>query len=174
MSSFKKSTFKLTTSEKMAYFDGGINGRSRYGGGLSNVFSSAIRKMSPLVKEVASTGKKIMKTQAAKTLLDEAGKAALDASLQIADKTLAGENIVSAARQNAKSFGKHMLDKTNSMLDDHLADRQITRKQNRKRKPQENTSPKKKYKREKLSKRAGKIIHRGDIFDEQDNSSENQ
>ena len=142
----------------MSYFEGGINSRTRYGGGLSNIFSSAIRKMSPLIREAANTGKKAMKTRTAKAILAEAGKAALDASLQIADKTLSGENIVSPAKQNGKAIDEHV-------LDERLNETQNTNRKHNSQNPQ-NTNNRTRKKRKSRSKRADNDLNYSDIFSE--------
>ena len=94
--------------------------RLRRGGGVGSVFSTLFRTMSPLIKELAHTGRKAMKTKTGRALLDEASKAALNTGLEIANSSLAGENVIKSTKENVGKFGKHMWKKTNDLLDENL------------------------------------------------------
>ena len=97
-----------------------VQKRNIRGGGIGSILLRLVRGMKPIYNQVKSTGAKILKTRTAQELLEEAGKAAVEASLRIADSALAGENIINSGKHNAADFGKRMLDKTKTILHNNI------------------------------------------------------
>ena len=86
------------------------------------------------MKQVVEGGKKVAKKRTAQALLEEAGKAVLDASLQVANNTLAGENVIKSAEQGVGEVGRRMLDKSKALLEERINETEMRRNNARGRK----------------------------------------
>lgn len=86
------------------------------GAGLGSVFGTLFRAVSPLVKRLVSSGSRVLRSKAVKSLARDLRQDAVSSGLKLASQALSGENIGKAAKENVKSFGKKAASRTTSAI----------------------------------------------------------
>ena len=89
---------------------------SYHGAGLGSVFGTLFRSVSPIVRKLFTTGKRLLASKASKSLLNEAKKSALKASLNVAEDALSGKPVLKSAERNLNQFGKNVVGKANQIV----------------------------------------------------------
>ena len=80
------------------------------GSGIGGIFSTIFRTLVPIAKSLFGIGKKVAKSPVGQQVLRAAKRNAVKAGLDLAQDTLAGDNVAKSIKKRAKQAGTRMLE----------------------------------------------------------------